>query len=51
LKEISLQKNPKGDNWKGMDYLITEIVRKASDYLSRKKQNIGQRAHKKENNN
>jgi len=53
LEEVSQKNTQKGDNlsWRGMDYLITEIVKKASDHLHKKKQLIGQRAHKKENNN
>lgn len=34
-----------------MDYLLTEIVRKARDHLSNKKRFLCQRANKKENNN
>ena len=34
-----------------MDYFITEIVRKASDHLVKKKQVLQQKAYEKENNN
>ena len=51
-KKYQNKNGKKSENcWKGLDFLITEIVRKASDHLNRKKQMIGDRAHKEENNN
>lgn len=51
MDQVSKHKKSKGENLKGMEYLITEIVRKASDYLVNKRKYLCQRAHKKENNN
>lgn len=41
----------KNEGWKGMDYLLTEIVRKARDHLSSKLKVLMQKANKKEDNN
>lgn len=51
MKHASLQKTPKNEAWKGMDYLLTEIVRKARDHLTNRRKYLSQRAYKKENNN
>lgn len=48
---MSIQKNPKNDTWKGMDYLLTEIVKKSRENLAEKKRSLCSRASKKENNN
>jgi len=46
-----LQKNQKGVDWKGMDYLLTEIVKRARENLEKRKKKLIQRANKQENNN
>lgn len=51
MAQISTKKSPKAQDWKGMDYLLTEIVKKARDSLEKRKRYLIQRANKKENNN
>jgi hypothetical protein len=51
MKQVSLQKASKNEAWKGMDFLLTEIVRKARDHLTNRRKYLSQRAYKKENNN
>jgi hypothetical protein len=51
MAQISTNKIQKNQDWKGMDYLLTEIVKKARDNLEKRKRFLLQRANKKENNN
>ena len=51
LKDRKVLEERKEIEYKGLDYLLTEILRKASEYLSNKSESITRRAHIKENNN
>lgn len=51
MKDRKIPEERKEIEYKGLDYLLTEILRKASEYLSSKSESITRRAHVEENNN